>query len=93
MKRITKTEAAAALREHAFRVTDLDSDDYGRQIIHCVGSFSGADWDLDDAIRVVSKAKAVAWEDHWLGHNLGVMDNDGCVWHFAVPLPEGGTAE
>lgn len=89
MSEITKQAAAEALRTAAFRVDDLDSEDYGRVLIHCMGSFTGADWDLDDALGLLSKAQRVGWVDHLFDHDLLIVDADGRRWHFNAKRPWG----
>ncbi len=76
---ISKGEAAKAIREAAFHITDPDSGDYGRTVIHTQRGSFGADWDLDDALSAVSKATRCAWTWHIIGHELAVETPDGVI--------------
>jgi hypothetical protein len=87
---ITKDEAAEAIRKAAFRVTNLESQDYGRVLIHTFAGPFGADWDLDEAILTVSKAKRCAWLDSITSHDLGIETEDGKVVLFNCQRPECG---
>lgn len=70
---IAPEQAAAALRRGAFTVTDEDSSDCGRNLIHCfLGSF-GADWDLDGALALLERAERIAWANHGLRHDLVIV--------------------
>jgi hypothetical protein len=84
---IDKATAAEALRKAAFRVTDLDSQDYGRQLVHCLIGTMGADWDLDAALADLAKASEVAWVDGLAGHDLAVLVG-GRLRNFNVRRPE-----
>jgi hypothetical protein len=70
----------------------LDVTPAGRRRIHCLMSFSGADWDLEQAIKLVEEATQVAWIDDLRGHELAVLA-DGCVHRFAVKRPEDHSGE
>jgi hypothetical protein len=86
--RPTKDEAINAVKAAAFKVTDPDSDDCGREIVHCFAGAFGADWDVDDAILVIASARDIAWTDHWAGHDLVVLTDDGRLRWFNVQRPE-----
>jgi hypothetical protein len=64
----------------------LDVTPAGRKRIHCQMSFTGADWNLDQAIELVEKATKIAWVDHRLSHDLAVMA-EGCAHYFDVQRP------
>lgn len=49
--------------------------DFGRTLIHCFLGPFGADWDLDDAIRLLSQATDIAWVDSIVRHDLAVVAN------------------
>lgn len=80
---ITKTEAAKALRAVAFKVTDEEDSAYGRTLVHCMRGFTGADWDLDDALELVEQATWTGWVDHLVGHDLQVVTDTGDYWFDA----------
>lgn len=83
---IDKATAAEALRSRAFPVTDIESADHGRTLIHCFLGGIGCDWDLDDALRTLAGAKAVGWINDLFGHDLAI-EADGKVYRFDVPHP------
>lgn len=84
---LTTEQAADALRGAAFTVTDEDSSDHGRTLIHCfLGSF-GADWDLDSALALLGRAERVAWADHMFRHDLAIVADGRTHW-FDVQRPE-----
>lgn len=83
VEHIDKSTAAAALRSAAVRYDDPDHDAFGRTLIHCMMSFTGADWDLDDALHLLSKATEVAWVDHLAGHELGIFAHGKCHYFNA----------
>jgi hypothetical protein len=64
----------------------VDVTPQGRKRIHCQMSFTGADWNLDQAIELVEKATKIAWVDHRLSHDLAVMA-EGCAHYFDVQRP------
>lgn len=84
---ITKQEAIAALRAGAFTVDDPESSDHGRTIVHCRMSFTGADWDLGDAIAEVERADQVGWVGSIFDHDLAVLSG-GKVYRFGIKQPE-----
>lgn len=61
-----------------------------REIIHCLMSFTGADWDVEDVLRCIETAIAVEWCNRE-GHDLAVTGPDGRRYYFGVPKP--ATAE
>lgn len=89
---ITKEEAIAALRKHAWTQRSDDvtcghpgCDDHraeGRTVIHSILGGFGADWDLEDAINTVESARKVAWSSNWMGHDLAVQNAEGKVVRF-----------
>ena len=83
VKHITKEEAAKAVRERAFTITDQDSSDFGRTIIHSFLGMFGADNDLDSALENISKADEIAWTDDMFGHDLAVKVGDK-VWRYDI---------
>lgn len=72
---VDKPTAAEALRKTAVRYDDPDHDAFGRTHIHCLLGPFGADWDLDDAIRLLSQATDIGWVEHLIGHDLAVVAN------------------
>ena len=92
IKEITKEEAIAALRKHAWTQRSDEvtcghpgGEDHraeGRTVIHSVLGGFGADWDLDDAITAVESAQKVAWSANWMGHDLAVQTAEGKVVRF-----------
>lgn len=57
-----------------------------REIIHCLMSFTGADWDVEDVLRCIETASAVEWCNRE-GHDLAVTGPDGRRYYFGVPKP------
>lgn len=90
--RPTVDEAIAAATAAAFEVTDPESQDFGRKILHCLSGF-GADWDLDAVIEAIRTASDIAWLDHFLDHDLAVLNDEGRLRCFAVKRPEAAQAE
>lgn len=86
---LTVDEAVKHLTEAAFEVTDEESRDFGRTIVHCFSRGMGADWDLHSAIAEVENAREIRWVDHLLGHNLLVVSKDGRNRCFDVKRPAG----
>lgn len=93
---ITKVEAIAALREQAFQaITNKTTCGHAgcedhpvyRPIVHCVGSFTGADWDLESAVALVEQAARIEWVSNWADHELAVEEVDGKRWHFSIRRP------
>lgn len=76
-----RAEFIDAARDQAF------TDPEGRQIIHCWGSFTGADWDLDGVIAEIDGARDVRWIVPGDGHELAVLAADDRIWRFAVTRP------
>lgn len=72
-----RTEFIEAARAQAFG---------DEQIIHCLGGFTGADWDLAGVIATIERATDVQWIDDWADHDLAVLD-DNRIWRFAVQRP------
>jgi hypothetical protein len=62
-------------------------------IVHCLGSFSGANWNAETVIQVVRDAATVEWVDGMMGHDLQVMSRDGRLWRFQIPRPGGESHE
>lgn len=61
----------------------------GRRIVHCVGTFTGADWDEDGVIAAIEDAREVRWLPNGIpgGHNLAVLTTEGREWRFQVTDP------
>lgn len=87
---ITVAEAVAALTEGAFTLTeDESSRKAGDRIVHARGSFTGADWDLAEAIEFVQAAGKVGWvPDTFLGHDLLAVSPQGARYRFDIRQPE-----
>lgn len=58
----------------------------GRRVIHCLGLFTGADWDLAGVVREITHARTVHWHS-WLLHDLDVLGQDGFRWRFEITHP------
>lgn len=86
VQHITKDEATTAITAAAFTVTDPEASDHGRVIIHCMMTFTGADWDLAEALKEIERADEIAWTDHLFGHDLAVRVG-GDVYHFDAKRP------
>lgn len=84
---LSKADAVAALRAVAFEVTEPEDSAYGRTLVRCARTFTGADWDLDDAIELVGKAERICWTRHMLSHDLQVWVG-GEPYNFNVESPE-----
>ncbi|WP_306358727.1 MULTISPECIES: hypothetical protein [unclassified Nocardia] len=54
-----RTEFLDAARAQAFTVTDPESADYGRSLVHSMRGSFGADWDLDGVIAAIESADTV----------------------------------
>lgn len=90
VERLTAEEAVAALTAVATEVTDEDSSNYGRTLVHCLSGGFGADWDLNGAIALARRADEIAWSPHWFGHDLAILaDGKVCRFNAARPV-EGG---
>jgi hypothetical protein len=76
-----RAEFVAAVQAQAF--TDTDS---GRRIIHCLGAFTGADWDADDVVDTIEHAVDVQWIDGG-GHDLAALTTGKRIWRFGVRRP------
>lgn len=88
--RLPVDKAVELLRAQAFEVTDPESQDHGRRLVHCrLGGF-GADWDLEDAISLVGRSTWTGYVVSIFDHNLGV-EAEGKLYCFAVKLeaPDG----
>lgn len=59
----------------------------GRRVVHCFGSFTGADWDEDGVVRAIEDALSVEWMERG-DHQLAVLDRDGMKWRFQVQRSE-----
>ena len=87
--RPTVEEACEAVKAAAWLVSDEDSPDYGRRLVHCRMSFTGADWDMHDVLKEIRNAQDMAWNPgSFLGHDLDVLGHDGSLYHFDVSAPE-----
>jgi hypothetical protein len=97
---ISKEQAIKALRAHAWTeqvescghngCTDHLAEDKKR--IHCMLSFTGADWDLTEAEALIGEATEVGWADNLFGHCLAAL-KDGRVYRFDVPRLPADKAE
>ena len=90
---ITKEEAKAALRSHAWTTDehDCDLEEGGfvapRIVIHSRMGGMGADHDLSHALELVDRADEIVWTTSLLRHELAVAV-DGRVYCYDVPRPE-----
>lgn len=83
--RLTKKQAGEIVEKSCFRIKDIDSRDYGREILHCFLGMFGADWDKDDIMRLIAKSKDRAWiEGQMLGHELAILGDNGKAYYFDV---------
>lgn len=82
-----RSEFLEAARSQAFTVDSSESADFGRQLIHCRGRFTGADWDLDAVLAEIESAADVAWSESFSGHDLAVTTPKGQPWRFQVSKP------
>lgn len=58
-----------------------------RTIIHCVMSFTGADWDLETATALARRDDAqCAWAPHFMNHDLAIHA-EGAMHRFDVRKP------
>lgn len=87
--RITAAEAHEAVRSQAFHVDDPESSDYGRSLVHCFRTFTGADWDEDAVHDLIDQADVIAWRAHLLssGPCLFVTDTEGTAYYFDTIRP------
>jgi hypothetical protein len=87
--RLTPEEAAQYLTESAFEVTDPESEDFGRKIVHSYADGLGADWDLQDVLGLLDEARDIAWlpGPFTLGHDLAVLTAEGRKLRFDVKAP------
>lgn len=90
---LTPEQAIEYVTAAAFEVTDPESSDFGRKIVHCFAEFMGADWDLDGVIEAIKAARDIAWLDHWADHDLAVLTDEGRLRRFGVKRPEAAQAE
>lgn len=61
----------------------------GRRVVHCAGSFTGADWDEASVIAEIENAREVRWLPNGIpgGHNLAIVTDEGREWRFQVTDP------
>lgn len=87
--RLTVEEATGFLTGAAFEVTDPESDEFGRRIVHCLAGGMGADWDLEGALAILDDARDIAWlpGPFTAGHDLAVLDAEGRIRRFQVEAP------
>lgn len=83
----TKEDAIAAVKAQAFEVTDEESSEFCRRLVHCFAGGLGADWNEDAVIDYIENASELAWVDHWMKHDLGVRGDHG-VRYFDIKSPE-----
>lgn len=71
--------------------THCDGDgvvrDGTNMIVHSMGSFVGADWDLNSVLGAVVAAAHMQWVESWHGHHLRVLLDDNRWMTFEVPHP------
>lgn len=82
-------EAAEAATAAAFTVTDPESSNHGRTLLHCRAGGFGADWDLAPVLEVIRNAREIVWAPGPLtmGHDLLVIADDGVNYRFEVKTP------
>jgi len=86
---LTPAQAEVALRKAAFTIGEED-EGAGRVIVHCMMSFTGADWDLDSALALLPTARDIVWIDDIFGHELAVMSENGTTHRFQATQAEHG---
>ncbi|MFG1963165.1 hypothetical protein [Nonomuraea sp. NPDC049028] len=91
--RLTAEEAIERVTTAAFKISDPESSDFGREIVHSFAGFIGADWDLHAVVEAIKSARDIAWMDHFAEHNLAVLLENGRVRFLAVKRPEAAQAE
>lgn len=74
-------EVIAAVRAQAHPTDDGPA-------VHCLATFTGADWSADGVIDTITAARDVQWINGPAGHNLAVVDAGGTLWRFAVTQPQ-----
>jgi hypothetical protein len=80
----TVEDAVAAARAAASPTEE------GRTVLHCfAGGFIGADWDIEEVVKEIERAREIGWVPHLLGHNLAILTHEGRIRHFQVPAPAG----
>lgn len=67
-------------------MTDEEDSAFGRTIVHCMRTFTGADWDLNDALALVGRSERIRWVDNPFAHELQVWV-DGQPYHFNARRP------
>lgn len=88
-EQITADEAVAALTQGAFTITaDESTRKAGDRIVHARGKFTGADWDLAEAIEFVREAEQVGWSpDRFMRHDLLAVGPNG-QYRFDIRKPQ-----
>lgn len=76
----TKVEAIAEAVRQAW------PEESGRRIIHTIGRFTGADWDVGSVIQAITRARALRWVPG-RSHSLDVRTTDERTWHFGIQPP------
>lgn len=90
MAETTRQEFKDAATAQSFTVTDPDMSDCGRTLVHSFAGPFGADWDLAAVYEAIDAAADVRWKpDHFVAHQLLVVDQDGRRVHFDVKAPAG----
>lgn len=83
---ITDTErslAHAAVTAQAWRVDDPESPDHGRSLVHCLMSFTGANWDEAAVHELIDRADLIAWRPHlFSGGPCLYVEADGWRHYF-----------
>lgn len=83
---MTAVVPAVKVEAIAEAVRQAWTEESGRRIIHCVGRFTGADWDLGSVVQQISQARDVRWFPQ-RSHSLGVKTVANSFWHFDVQVP------
>jgi hypothetical protein len=87
----TVDEAVAALKAQAFTerkgCSYCDHECETRRIVHTLRGQTGADWDLDAAVRCVEQAVALRWTQNFMEHDLAATEADGATVYFHVSKP------
>jgi len=87
---LTKEEAIQIVNEQSCEITDQESSNFGRVLIHHYYGFSfmGCDYDKDKVIEMIQRSEAVGWAVHPMRHNLCVIV-DGERHNFNAHPSEG----
>lgn len=92
---LTKEEAIRLVNEHSSQEFDESCGHTGcedhlivaRRVIHCLGNFTGADWDVESVKTEIRESDEVRWVGGpGFDHGLAVVKGNR-MWRFAVPRP------